>query len=157
GFVLTQADPFVGVDLDHCRDRETGAIEPWAEEIIALLWSYTEITPSGTGLRIFVRATLPAAGRKHRQIELYDHSRFLTVTGAYVPGAPTTIEDRPEAIRELHARTFPAAEPTVTNGHRPTPPVDTMTEEDRALVARATKAPNGMRFVELFSGFIDGY
>src|SRR5215203_1584177 len=34
GFVFSSGDPFVGVDLDACRDRETGEIEEWAQEII---------------------------------------------------------------------------------------------------------------------------
>src|SRR5262249_45677235 len=59
GFVLTPDDPFVGVDLDHCRDPRTGTIEKWAQDIIDRLRSYTEITPSGTGIRIFLRGTLP--------------------------------------------------------------------------------------------------
>ena len=52
GFVLTNNDPYVGWDLDDCRNSETGVIEPWAQEIIDRLNSYTEISPSGTGIRL---------------------------------------------------------------------------------------------------------
>src|SRR5687767_8542027 len=45
GFVFTDNDPFTGVDLDHCRDSETGQIEPWAEAVIRKLQGYTEISP----------------------------------------------------------------------------------------------------------------
>src|SRR5262245_22449094 len=55
GFVLTTDDPFVGIDLDHCRDPQTGAIDQWAKDIIVRLWTYTEVTPSGAGFRIFLR------------------------------------------------------------------------------------------------------
>jgi primase-polymerase (primpol)-like protein len=76
GFVLS-ADPgsderLVGVDLDKCRDPDTGAIEPWAGEIVRELNSYTEISPSGRGLRIFPIGRLPpsrqpqATGARHR-------------------------------------------------------------------------------------------
>ena len=34
GFVFCSADPFCGVDLDDCRDPETGDIESWAQKII---------------------------------------------------------------------------------------------------------------------------
>jgi len=64
GFVLTDRDPFADAHLDHCRDEETGIIEPWAHKIVETLSSYTEITPSGTGLCVFVRGTLPPGGRK---------------------------------------------------------------------------------------------
>src|SRR5262250_2400416 len=55
GFVLDRGNAIAGIDLDHCRDPETGRIEPWADEIVQQLDSYTEISPSGTGLHIFVR------------------------------------------------------------------------------------------------------
>lgn len=43
-----------GIDLDTCR-REDGAFEPWAREIIDRFASYTEISPSGTGAKVFYR------------------------------------------------------------------------------------------------------
>jgi hypothetical protein len=50
GFVFAQDDPYVGIDLDHCRDPDTGALAAWAEEHIDRLASYTEASPSGTGV-----------------------------------------------------------------------------------------------------------
>ncbi len=80
GFVLTADDPFCGVDLDHCL--KDGKLSEWAQHVVTTLNSYTEITPSGEGLRIFVRAKLPgASGRKNERIELYSNARFLTITG----------------------------------------------------------------------------
>ena len=54
GFVFTKEDNFVGVDLDHCRDPETGEIESWAQDIVAELDSYTEISPSKNGIHILL-------------------------------------------------------------------------------------------------------
>src|SRR5689334_18463297 len=48
GFVL--ANGFAGVDLDHCRNAETGEVEKWAMKIVAQVASYTEVSPSQTGL-----------------------------------------------------------------------------------------------------------
>ena len=42
-----------GVDLDTCRDAETGDIAPWAQEIIDRFMTYTEVSPSGTGAKLF--------------------------------------------------------------------------------------------------------
>ena len=55
GLVLSQVDNcFVrGVDLDNCRDPETEAIAPWAQEIIDHLATYAEVNPSGTGVTAF--------------------------------------------------------------------------------------------------------
>lgn len=71
---------FVGVDLDNCID-EAGNMAPWAAAIVDRLESYTEVSPSGKGLRIFCRGELPEGGRKKGDIEMYDCGRFLTVTG----------------------------------------------------------------------------
>ena len=80
GFVLTPDDPFVGIDLDHCIDSD-GNLSAFAEEVIEQLDSYTEISPSGTGLHIFCKADLgDFSGRKNEQIEVYAHSRYFTVT-----------------------------------------------------------------------------
>jgi hypothetical protein len=53
GFVFSARDPYAGVDLDRCREPQTGQLAPWAEEIIASLNSYAEVSPSGTGVKIF--------------------------------------------------------------------------------------------------------
>jgi putative DNA primase/helicase len=63
GFVLAAADPYVGIDLDGCIEPD-GTIAPWARAIIDRLRSYTEISPSGTGIHIIVRANLPRGRRR---------------------------------------------------------------------------------------------
>jgi hypothetical protein len=42
-----------GIDLDTCRCPESGAIEPWAMAVIEKLTSYTEVSPSGSGVKAF--------------------------------------------------------------------------------------------------------
>jgi putative DNA primase/helicase len=86
GFVLTPHDPFVGIDLDHCRDPQTGDIAAWARQIVDTFDSLTEITPSETGLRIWIMThdgLLPEGvnGRRKGQVEIYGAGRFFTVTG----------------------------------------------------------------------------
>ena len=81
GFVFAAGDPYFGVDLDRCRDAETGHIAPWAQTIVRRLDTYTEVTPSGTGLHIIGKGTLPPGQRRTGSIEMYDQKRFFTVTG----------------------------------------------------------------------------
>src|SRR5687767_3072794 len=57
-------DGFAVIDIDGCRDAYTGNITTDAQEIIAELNSYTELSPSGTGLHVWCRGTLPAGGRR---------------------------------------------------------------------------------------------
>lgn len=83
---------YVGVDLDHCRDDETGKIEDWANEIIAHLHSYTEVSPSGTGVHIIIKGKLPSGGRRIGPIEMYDTARYFTVTDSRSPEHQTGLK-----------------------------------------------------------------
>lgn len=104
GFVFKQAGGIVGIDLDKCRDPDTGAVTPWADEIVRTLNSYTEVSPSGKGLHVYVRGTLPPGKRKRGQVEAYEQGRFFTVTGQYLAGTPPTIEERTAELRAFHAQ-----------------------------------------------------
>ena len=106
GFVVTAQDPFCGIDLDHCLDPVTGDMAPWAQTIVQQLDSYTEITPSGTGLRIWVEGTLPPRGRKKGDIELYDARRFFTLTGWHIPDTPSGIAARQPQLSTLWGQVF---------------------------------------------------
>src|SRR5947208_1616508 len=67
GFALGRVDKgpaFAGVDLDQCRNPATGIIEEWAWKIIRHCDSYTEISPSGTGVKIFLLGWLPDGTRQ---------------------------------------------------------------------------------------------
>src|SRR5262249_26428531 len=64
GYVFVADDAIVGIDLDGCRNPDTGALTLWAIEIIGATRSYTEISPSGRGLHVFVRGRLPTGRRK---------------------------------------------------------------------------------------------
>src|SRR3712207_5782569 len=53
GFVLDATrDSIVGIDLDACRNPKTGEIADWAVKILRDINSYTEVSPSGTGVKI---------------------------------------------------------------------------------------------------------
>jgi hypothetical protein len=107
----------VAFDLDRCVD-DAGAIEPWACAIAQRMNSYTEISPSGTGLRIFVRGSIPVDGRRKGKVEVYRSRRYVTVTGRHVDGFPDVVERRPEAVAALFAELFADDEPGPRpNGH----------------------------------------
>ena len=69
GFVFTSDDRYTGIDLDKCRNPKTGEISPKAVEIVRLLNSYTEISPSGCGLHIILKGKLPPGGNRKDGIE----------------------------------------------------------------------------------------
>lgn len=92
GFVLTSNAHIIGVDLDDCYNPDTNTLLEWAREIIGNLRTYTEISPSGTGIRMFLRGDFKLERNKKGSIEVYSHSRFLTVTGEHFPGTPEEIK-----------------------------------------------------------------
>ena len=118
GFVFTPDDPFCGVDLDKCRNPVTGEIDPQAREIIDALDSYTEVSPSSSGLHVLVKGRLPGSGRKRGDLEMYDSGRYFCVTGEHLEGTPLTIEERDAALSALYDRYF--AEPKAGPSTAPT-------------------------------------
>lgn len=114
GFVFTPEAEIVGVDLDGCRDPQTGRVAEWALEIVAELDSYTELSPSGSGLKIFALGSLagkpgrslvdaPALGGKQAALEIYDRRRYFAVTGQHYAG-PLEPQRRQESIDRLAPR-----------------------------------------------------
>jgi primase-polymerase (primpol)-like protein len=59
GVGVVLGDGLVGIDLDGCRDPDTGAIDPMARAMIDFLASYTEVTPSGSGFTFFFGVCFP--------------------------------------------------------------------------------------------------
>ena len=106
GFVFAADDPYCGVDLDGCRDPETGRITRWAWRWIMRLDSYTEVSPSSTGVKIFLRGTIPESIKgelgNHKGIEVYTDKRYFCVTGQHLPGTPNSIRDAQEALTYLY-------------------------------------------------------
>lgn len=116
GFVFSPDDPFVGVDLDGAVDPITGELRGWAAEIVEELDSYTEYSPSGLGVHVWLVGELPVSGARRDdpdrwgegKLEVYAHSRYFTVTGRHVAGTPRDM--REPGAGELDAwfsRTFP--------------------------------------------------
>ena len=102
GFVFSTETEIVGVDLDSCRDSETGDLDGWAQDIVERLDSYTEVSPSGTGVHVLVTGQLPDGRNRRGEIEMYDDGRFFTVTGEHVDGTPLDIHRRQDAIIGVH-------------------------------------------------------
>lgn len=107
GFVFHPDDPFAGIDLDDCLDNEQ-LVKEWARGVVERFSdTYCEVSPSGTGLKIWARGKLPSAVEAHVKdgaIEMYDRARYFTVTGKRYRGAPLQIEDHAADLLSLHAR-----------------------------------------------------
>jgi putative DNA primase/helicase len=88
GFVFDGTDNLVGVDLDDCYDANQGVfINAASQHIADSITGYMEVSPSGTGVKIFTRADLKSAHVDHSiGLECYPKGRYFTVTGHYISG-----------------------------------------------------------------------
>ena len=156
GVGIVLGDGLVGVDLDRCRDPQTGVIEPHALTIIKPLGSYTEISPSGRGVHILMRGSLPAGRRRKGTVEMYERARYFTVTGAHLSMTPTTIEDRTAELAIIHAELFNSgtnADGPAASNHYAVP----ATLDDQRLIELARGARNGAAFSRLWDGGTSDY
>lgn len=154
GFVFTDRDPYAGIDLDTPHDPETGesmlSPEDGARQqlIFQKMDSYSELSPSGRGLHIIVKAQVPH-GRKRQAVEVYSSGRFFTMTGNVYHNAP--IADRQELVQLLWSEMGAQAQPNYYAGdwteHYP----------DADIWDQAAKARNGDLFLRLWNGDTSGY
>jgi hypothetical protein len=105
-FAFFKEDGLVGIDLDDSLDMRgdlhpafRGVVERFAD-------TYIEISPSGNGLKIWARGSLPAnVGQVTLEaggVEMYDHARYFTFTGRRFRGAPLDVEDHAKDVLDLY-------------------------------------------------------
>lgn len=150
GLVLTQSDRIVGVDIDECIDCN-GTLNAIAQTVIGLLNSYTEVSPSGKGIRIFVAAALgDFAGRRGMRIELYNFNRYLTVTGNHWPGTPSEVCDRYDELRILYSKyLLPIAPAPRPARHQETASLD---QSDSVVLDRLFSGKLGALYRQIYNG-----
>lgn len=147
GFVLSEDAGIVGLDLDGCRNPRTGEISDDADRIVSQMQSYTEISPSESGLRIFIYGSLPKGRRRKGHVEMSDSGRFLTVTGNVHNGLGTIVHDQ-KAIDAVYRGVFSTGAVNAicdTTVVKPTALVD-----DEELLEQAASAKNGAKFCKLY-------
>lgn len=149
GIVFSPDDPYLGVDLDQALD-ETGALKDWAEPMVKWLDSYTEISPSGKGVKVWTKAKKP--GKKCRvqrgdgQVEMYDTARFFTVTGHCWGEGPEQVRACQHEIDGLYENLFASH----TLAHQPPKRSQDEPLSDDEIIEKARTAKNGDKFRRLF-------
>jgi putative DNA primase/helicase len=118
GFMFSNDDDFVGVDLDDCLD-DFADVGDRAREIVDALGTYTEVSPSGSGLHCILRGKVPARARKKavvdgQPVEVYDEVRFFCTTGNSLSDAP--IRDAQQELESLCEELKRASVKAKTNG-----------------------------------------
>ena len=141
-----------GLDFDHCVGDD-GSLSTWAWDVIKKIDSYTEISPSGHGIRILVNTDgLPSGGRKNGDVEIYDDKHALSITGNHVDGTPSHIGYRPKEVIEVWEKLIGS------NGRTP----HEVQEKDPVLadaeiLEKLFKAKNSEKFSQLNAGHWQGY
>ena len=127
GFCLFNSD-IAAFDIDHCRDPITGEIDPWAADLVERVGSYTEITVSGTGLRIIGFGNRPKLHRKLPvtngvTLEAYRGAeRYIVITGNPLSGSNgigiTNIDEHLDTtVIELEAKKAQSTTTTQQEAH----------------------------------------
>ena len=148
---ITDKDGYslIMIDIDHCISG--GRLSDKARKIVEIADSYTEFSPSGTGLHIFVYGTIPAIGNRHNGIEMYQDTRYLTVTNKPLTGYNRCIKLNPEGISRIHSEFIkrPKLDSTPTGSYE--------LRSDAGVVLLAKCAANGDKFKKLLKGDTSGY
>lgn len=80
GFAFLPDDGLIGIDIDKCIDLETGEVSEIAQEIIQSCSSYTEYSPSKTGVHIIVEGHTRTFKSDAVGVEVFCSSQFFTFT-----------------------------------------------------------------------------
>jgi len=158
GIGIVCANGLAGVDLDHCID-DAGNLSELARRVVTALQTYTEITPSGRGVRCLCWGKLPKGGRRKDVlgIEMYDHARYFTVTGNRLPNTPATIEHRDRELARLHAEIFGTESCANAIAPRAESQATSVSLDDAQIIAQALRAENGDAFARLWNGDITAH
>lgn len=153
GYVFDEGDPYVGFDFDDCLDPDTGVLHEAVAEQVKNLGGYTEISPSGTGVKVIVRGRKPGARCSTREtpwgdeFAMYEKSRFFTITGR-VFGGHREIGEAQEAVDRAYSWAFGEGEKPTTTAKTPRGVSEgrdiPLTDEE--LVDRACESKTGERF-----------
>jgi putative DNA primase/helicase len=155
GYVFSANDPYFGADFYHCRNPDTGEISSDVLAILAQLDTYTEVSPSGTGLHAIGQGVMPDdhKGRRYNDkgYECYDRLRYFTITGDHLDSSPLTIEPRQDALDwHIAAHFKPRGPETKQPQVVPSEPLSNLSDE--AIVTRALQAKDGEKFGQLYAG-----
>lgn len=135
GFQL-DGSGIVGVDIDHAKD-DAGNWSAAAADIVNILGSYAEISPSGEGVHIFIKAVKPGNKSKNvaAGVEMYDTKRFFTVTGNLYREKLNAVQERQEALNGVYFKYLePPQNVTAATGQEKHTAADFAPLDDAAII-----------------------
>jgi len=133
GRVIGADEEYVGVDLDKCLDPDSGELTPWALSVIERLGSYAEISPSGTGVKVWVKAHTVTRAHVKPGLEIYPRGRYFTITGLALHDSE--IANRDEELNAIVAEEFPQVDRDRTPYDGPRRVLDLLDYLEKANIA----------------------
>jgi primase-polymerase (primpol)-like protein len=159
GYTFSADDPYTGIDLDECL--ADGQLVPAAQQIVDAFSTYTEVSPSGTGVKMIIRGAKPDGARckskaidGFKETEVYDRARYFTITGQRWASTPEGISERQAELDELCRRLWPPQETPSPRGTSPSEPV---VADDQDLLDRMFNSKNGAAIRALWNGDTSAY
>lgn len=163
GIVFTPDRLLLGIDIDHCLNPKTLALDhKEIEKIFDLILeadTYTEVSPSGTGLHLYLSLDKPFTpiSNKKAPFELYTSGRFFTVTeNSYKEPRDVRTVSEEELTRLLSIIGYPwgRTAPTI-NTFVSKPGTSSLSDED--VLERMFSSKHGSTIKELYEGNIAPY
>lgn len=157
GLILDET--VLGIDLDKCLNEAGEVTDAQLEAFIFAAKTYTEVSPSGTGLHLLFKLTAPITLHKNRHagIEIYTKNRYLTFSRKlYTENLVRTITpaEAEPLLNILGYPWLPKIEPAVTGSVlspiQPSPQLDAVKEKMFA-------SKRGSEIKALYNGDISQY
>lgn len=146
GFAFLPGDGLIGIDIDGCIDLETGEVSSMADELIRDCASYTEYSPSRTGVHIIVAGNTQTFKSDKIGLEVFSSSQFFTFTANVYGGSPCVIapigDETLEKMRRLVQGARPKSDPA---GAAPRVPASLADERAKLESALAYVSPEDYR------------
>lgn len=143
GFVLTDHDPYVIVDLDNTDDDFSFEILKKFKK------TYIEKSISGNGYHIVCKGTVPG-NLKTKKVEIYCQKRYIIFTGNVVRKNP--IIDQTEILNQLFLEIGQEKKEEEVELKETAP-----TQTDQEILETALRASNSEKFEDLWNGKIENY
>lgn len=165
GIVFTPDELLLGIDIDHCIDEKTQKIKheqkQTIQEFLAESDTYTELSPSRTGVHLYFALTekLTLTAHKKAPYEAYTSGRYFTVTReSYGKTKPVRTIDAKEASRLLTLIGYPWAKEEVKDSVSTTkddkPIAQIVTLEDSVILDKMFASKHGDELRKLYDGDI---
>lgn len=151
GYCLPTNKTILFIDIDHCVENNI-ITHPQKELIFDLIMeadTYTELSPSGTGLHLYFECEpFDLIAHKKEPFEIYNDKRFFTFTGnSYKEEKEVRKINKEQALFLLSIIDYPFGKgETKTIEHTPT----NFTDEE--LLKKIIKSKNGKKFELLYNG-----